>query len=309
MAPQHFDSIARKLFPGLLCLLIFVASSSISYAQCPTAEGRSAWRNGETVYYNFGNITDPEERRQIQLAIDKWNEANRHNLSGVQFSSATPPAGASTLSFQNGPTVQPNRAGETQRNQVNGNVLVQATITLNTSLQLSTGGPFYDPSMPDSYATVFMKIVLHELGHTMGLADTATPSSGHTCDQTNGTSVMNLPCNANDSEGNMAEDVTECDQNAVNTVSNYAFQPNPQCNPEEASNCEANGGWYDYGTCYCNGVEYYNPNPYEKGGGGRTYVCYDYYEAHDTYTCAEYQGEQSCEYQGTEYYYMGTYCY
>lgn len=59
------------------------------------------------VYYDFGNITDPEQRRQIGEAIRLWNQANQSNNSRVEFLPGPPPAGTPsprTLNFQNGET-------------------------------------------------------------------------------------------------------------------------------------------------------------------------------------------------------------
>lgn len=95
---------------SLVAVAVVIAWSSIpiAFSQCTTIDFKpDQWPSDATVYFNFGNITDPVQRQQIQTAIDNWNAANSSNNSRVQFSSAPPPQGARTLTFQNGSTAWP----------------------------------------------------------------------------------------------------------------------------------------------------------------------------------------------------------
>jgi hypothetical protein len=69
-----------------------------------------------------------------------------------------------------------------------------------------------------SFHGFIKKIVLHEAGHTMDLAD--QPVTGTSCSgQTAGESVMNYICNSstgkNDSENYIPTDLTSCDNNSI----------------------------------------------------------------------------------------------
>lgn len=69
-----------------------------------------------------------------------------------------------------------------------------------------------------TFAAMIRKGAKHEIGHTMGLSDQpASPA------QTQGQSVMNLAMGVNDSEGNMAANITSCDNQGVKN--SYASDP------------------------------------------------------------------------------------
>ena len=99
-------SVRNLLTPGVMVTAFLLISWGITrevFSQCATVNFQAEqWAPNTTVYYNFGNITDPTQRQQIQTAINNWNAANANNNSKVQFSSAAPPAGARTLTFENG---------------------------------------------------------------------------------------------------------------------------------------------------------------------------------------------------------------
>lgn len=218
---------------------------------CPTSKTTS-WAKGKTVYYNYGNITDPAIQSQIKAAADKWTAANGGNGSGVSFVLGPPPQGATgygTITFQTG-TVSGGIAN-TSYSGVNGATFTGATITFDTSQQA-----VYDPNSA-GYDTMFLKQALHELGHTMGLDHPPNPT-GNGCDQTDGASVMNYTCNTNDSGNNMPTDVTTCDNQTVNQ--RPAFQPTPTPTPEPSPtpqncprppSCQSTWRWRPYPICEC----------------------------------------------------------
>jgi hypothetical protein len=101
------NKVSCRLLSNRVLSIIVVATiwvgTEIVLSQCPTIDFQAQqWAPGTTVYYNFGNITDPVQRNQIETAIANWNGANLANNSSVSFVSGTPPPGARTLTFQNG---------------------------------------------------------------------------------------------------------------------------------------------------------------------------------------------------------------
>lgn len=202
---------------GANLLLVFTLLATwraveVALAQCPTINFRAEqWASG-TVYYNFGNITDPTQINQIQTAINRWNTANSTNNSRVQFSSASPPPGARTLTFQNG-SLPSNPAFTTTTINTQTNEILSATITFDLQRTTSSGVPWFNPSGA-GYDDVFTKVTLHEMGHTMGLNEAPAPDG--VCAQPDGATVMNGICNSNDSGNNLPTNVTPCDTNAIN---------------------------------------------------------------------------------------------
>jgi hypothetical protein len=247
----HLPTIrrSRKIFLAL-CLLC-LSGSSAAFGQvsgCPQPSGNASWPRNSTVYVTVDSSIGEPERTQISEALTGWNGANAvDNNSGVRFQ-VGPPAydGAPTLLVTNG-TVYSNGNGTgwntgsgtvatdigalTQRNGFDSaGQLSNATITFNTggaqACPLSNScGPLYNPNA-SGYDTFFLKILLHELGHTMGLGDAA----GSAFDQTPQNSVMNglvdnCPnddCTVNGvAGGNLPTTVTPCDNGGVNGVWSY----------------------------------------------------------------------------------------
>jgi len=51
-------------------LLVLVAFTQVVTSQCTTINNTAQqWPRGSTVYYNFGNITDPAQIHQIQMRL------------------------------------------------------------------------------------------------------------------------------------------------------------------------------------------------------------------------------------------------
>jgi hypothetical protein len=96
---------------------------------------------------------------------------------------------------------------------------------------------FFDPSQP-GYSNAVFKAMLHEIGHTMGLAHMPLPNPpGHCGGQTPQQSIMNGQCGVNDyTNNNMPAGLTACDQSSVVTSQQYYRAPCP------GSNCNEGGG-------------------------------------------------------------------
>lgn len=312
-------SVLERLLRWLIvtcCLAAAVAGINVVFSQtyvqgyCPSPANESVWESHSTVYVTIDNSLNDAQRNQIIQAISEWNHANAsYNTSGVQFVIGDPPAGGgNTLHITQGtvyvdnstnpPTYNTTGSGDVatgiaaythrDNNDSAGN-LTSATIALNTGGALSlptypNSGPFYDPTKP-GYDSVFLKAILHEIGHTMGMAD-APGKPNQTQPPQN--SVMNLFVGGcpndyctiqNQPGGNLPKTVTQCDNDAVNDVPSYG---------EIASG----GGGQD--------PPYWNPDPDTSSSGGG--YCYHEYSCHDYYTCTGDKDQMDCEYAGTDCY-------
>jgi hypothetical protein len=263
------NKVSCRLLSNRVLSIIVVATiwvgTEIVLSQCPTIDFQAQqWAPGTTVYYNFGNITDPVQRNQIETAIANWNGANLANNSSVSFVSGTPPPGARTLTFQNGnlpsnpALMQPVINSQTRE-------ILSATITFDLQRTDSNGVPWFNPS-GSGYDTVFTKVALHEIGHTMGLNEAPAPQG--VCAQPNGATVMNGMCNSNDNGANLP---TVVQQQCDNDTLNDSYPPPPPPPPEE---CPDNGAqwvcnqdhalWIGYPDCFCQ----YTPIVIDSVGSG-----------------------------------------
>lgn len=126
--------------------------------------------------------------------------------------------------------------------------VTSATITIDIQ---NLGGNWFDQSA-GNFSSCMLKIGMHETGHTMGLGDQQT-SAGNCGGETQGFSVMNQMCGINDQGGSIATSVTNCDQQGVTQEPVYSPPPPPGggCDINEASACQADGGFWDPVSCYC----------------------------------------------------------
>ena len=144
MNQRPLKKIWTSLVPILtLTTLVALAVSTFLRANsqansCPTTKTNS-WAKDKTVYYDFGNITDPAIQNQIAGAANLWTAANSSNGSGVRFVQGPPPQGATgygTITFQTG-TVS-NGIANTSYSGVSGTTFTGATITFDTSHKVFT---------------------------------------------------------------------------------------------------------------------------------------------------------------------------
>jgi hypothetical protein len=116
---------------GISALVVYAQSSG-----CPTIDTQPYWPPCATVYYTISsNITDSQERSQIQQAVSRFNSANLINGSKVELKAGPPPTGTSnprTLLFQNG-TLSAGVAARFDTVSSFGDGLISATITINPS--------------------------------------------------------------------------------------------------------------------------------------------------------------------------------
>lgn len=181
----------------------------------PPDPNKAGWKKGTTVYYDVSGLPD-NVRQQAIDAFTAWTEANKTNGSAVTFapSDASHPA-----SFTVGVGAADGRPGKTQTSTDAGNISTGAI----TSLDLNNKS-FYDPAV-EGYGTAILKMMLHEIGHTMGITDTPGDDEKPCGGQTQNGSVMNGMCGVNDKGGSMATKVTSCDSGVVKEKSQYAPPP------------------------------------------------------------------------------------
>lgn len=229
---MNFPSFIHAVTQGgrivlLLSVLLFVTTSARADPGCPNVDPVFGFAKCSTVYYHFVAFTDPQ-RIQIRTAFDIWTGTNLGfaNFTQVVFIEGTAPSGAAnayTLSIESG-TLANNKASQFQTLS-DGTYRILFNIHATAIDSLGNVVPFYDSSDPDNFSLIFRKVILHEVGHGMGLLDVPqpSPSLGPPCGYGSANSVMHEACGPNDHGGAIATLVQACDNAAIN--SNPIYPP------------------------------------------------------------------------------------
>jgi hypothetical protein len=90
--------------------------------------------------------------------------------------------------------------------------LTAATITFYPNATFPNTSTRAFVSTAPGWNTIFQKLALHEIGHTMGMKDV---DISNVCGQADAASVMNGVCGVNDGVNNMPTNVANCDNNVV----------------------------------------------------------------------------------------------
>src|SRR5438270_1664489 len=203
----------------LFAASLFCGISLSLYAQGCPAITNHGWSQTSIVRYFFDTGFTDEQKRQIRAAASEWTSANHLNNSKVSFIEDTSGQNFS-LRFLTGPLPAGNPARfDSVLDGTTGTVKF-GTITYDPNNTFpGTNILEADPNQP-GYGTIVMKLILHEMGHQMGLDHPFVPADP--CDQPNGATVMNFACGINDQGNNLPTAVTSnCDQNAINSESIY----------------------------------------------------------------------------------------
>ena len=205
---------------------------------CPQQEtetygwSRSATGTTTVKYWVSSDLTN--QKSQIDSAFAKWTAASALTCLKISFTAVTNESEASfTVRLRTG-----GGTGTELASDPTSNILVEATTWFDSN-NFSSSQPGYD--------TAFLKGMLHEIGHTMGLDDAPSPNVANK-------SVMNGRSGINDQNNNTPTDVTDCDKQSVNH-NHQCPTPTPTPTPVHAptpSGCgpEFDGGGAD--SCECN---------------------------------------------------------
>ena len=178
---------------ALLCLL-----ASPVFAVCPGYVGQAGFASGKTVYVDFSNLNSYWREPAIDAFV-AWNIANAYSGANVQFALGS--ATATHVVVKTG-QLPPGVAGRTFPND--GPEIMYALIVIDTS-------KFPEMVGQQEY---FMKIVLHEVGHTLGLGDVVKENAP--CGWNAGATVMNQLCGlTNDREGMIPTQPAPCDIDSI----------------------------------------------------------------------------------------------
>jgi hypothetical protein len=176
------------------------------------------WPQNSIIRYAFTGALTDEQMRQIRAAAAEWSRANSINNSKVSFVEDTSGQNFS-LKFQPGALAQGNPAVFSATYDAATGTIRSATITYDPNNTFPGSNILVaDPNQP-GYDTMVMKLVLHEMGHLMGLDHPAVPAN--ICDQPDGATTLNYACGINDQGNNIPTVIPACDQNTINSESIY----------------------------------------------------------------------------------------
>ena len=217
-----------------------------------------AWNGrGSTVYFSINGFP-PDVRPQVQAAFDKWNAANQTNGTNIRFEPADATHPANFIVQVGSDTGRRNTNGTITyapaATQLRGNPQTGIVNSATTNVDLNNvRGQWYDQSR-GSFADAILKVMLHEIGHTMGLNDVPVPDINAPCgNQTARNSVMNGKCGVNDEGNNLPTDVTDCDNNTASLVGQIAGPGGGCVDNDSDGMCDAldcdNGTQHDPTNC------------------------------------------------------------
>jgi hypothetical protein len=218
----------KQVIPVQATLLLLLASSMVR-GDCPTPN----WPNPQSwqipaVNYNFPAPGPPAPYltnvsvaslgivADIDAAFSEWTVANQGNNANVGFYSAGVNGPFRVYAYRvtrpGVPFEDPGIAAYTTVALHGG---TRTIAFVSTDLYLGSisrvgGYPTYDENAPN-YHTFIKKVMLHEIGHTMDLAEQPSDDGAQCAGQTAGQSVMNYQCGTNDAANNIPTAVTNCD--------------------------------------------------------------------------------------------------
>lgn len=226
---DHDNARMRQAFAFVIVVAGMILPAKAHAAGICPRTGAYHWPNGTagspvTVYYTVDpqTITSSRQIFQIGDAIQLWNETLAANNVYVKFVAA--PAGTSPyLVIKNDATTACLPTGEASGNRT---LTANSTTIVFRPFTTECGWKAIDPDK-NGYNSIFFKLTLHEIGHTLGLLNVIDDASGvpnlANCSQeSRGSSVMNTPAcyrnNTNDVENNVPIAPATCDTDQVKVV-------------------------------------------------------------------------------------------
>ncbi|HEV7373446.1 MAG TPA: DUF4214 domain-containing protein [Pyrinomonadaceae bacterium] len=215
-----FRQAYRAFWIIFFCAAILWLGASTTYAQgCPTLfSPNRGWAQNSIVRFWFDSGFTDEQKRQIRAAAAEWNRANSLNNSKVSFVEDTSGTNFS-LRFLIGGLGAGNPAIFNATYDAATFTIKSATITYDPNNTFPGSAQLIADPARSGYSTVVMKLVLHEMGHLMGLDHPFVPADP--CDQPDGATVLNYACGINDQGNNIPTTVSACDQSTINSESIY----------------------------------------------------------------------------------------
>jgi hypothetical protein len=178
-------------------MLLTVPASQLA-CQAPQIN-KKGFRPSTVVTYSFIGLWG-NEKACLEAALSEWSAANAWTGLNVTFQRVNPgSAPAFTL-------VKTFLSGQAAGNTPQPTVDAFDGYIIGSSAQFTT-----DRSLLES-CEGYRKVALHEIGHSMGLADAFG---------TSGTSVMNQMSGKDDVGNSIAANVTSCDANEANAARNF----------------------------------------------------------------------------------------
>lgn len=240
-------------FVAITFLLLMATASAVwvseSYASTCSLSGPAKWACGRTVYYSLSGFDDIQTSK-IVAAIALWN--GLPHSTRVTYAPADGSNSANHV-FTAGTTssVYPNDAARATWNPGTG-IITSATTVFYFSNTIPGGAPIWDPTNDADYKDFLVKATLHEIGHTMGLADAEIEGLGESviCDQDDEYTIMNVGCGTNDQIDNMPTWITDCDKAKLLTICPLPT-PTPTPTPTPVNFCGVTENWGSFPTTGC----------------------------------------------------------
>jgi len=211
-------------------LLMGTYPGSLSEAACPQPGQNNGWYANSIVYYQATGFSNQQEVDQLGGggALGSWNYPNTteisplYNCSRVYFSNQSQ-TGLFTITTNPGYLGSDPRAAAATALASSG-YITHATTTFYWDARYSGSILGWNRDNSPAYYDFIRKVMLHEIGHTMGLYHL------NQVNQSPFQSVMNSGGGPNDVPANMPMDPQVCDSNSVRSI------------PQYQSNCGIAGG-------------------------------------------------------------------
>jgi hypothetical protein len=251
MNTQHTSKTSAFLSGFMSSLLVWAGLSPIvAQAGCP---GPSSFQHGFAANLNVHYcpaMNNSTETGRIDSALSNWQTHNTSvNCSNVRFSrDAFPNCDYTIYGDQIQAPGHPDAGAETSYDYISpSGILFTAQTVFCWAAVRSNGSPTWNRDGSSGYYTFILKVMLHEAGHTMGLADGDNANARQ--------SVMNGYSGTNDSNNYLPTSVQPCDDGSVNNILQYIENCGLACYDcvggcPEVYECPE-GRQFNYETCKC----------------------------------------------------------